>query len=422
MLDELEDVLYSETNADITILAAHHTSDTFWPQALRSKNGRSFKDMMEKVDGFVNGHLHPKNPRIDPFGKTMEYTGLALRTHTIYQLLAVDNQVISYHALDPEAPDLAVVTFPVPHRQLRVIGSQTNIAVRILAFTDKLLTFHVSGAATGTLERRREIVDDVWLYSLPISLGNGIHTIKISGDLEKEIEFAIGTKTESFSYTQTRDMNGWAVIMLIVFFAVFYAMVFTGMFLRGKWAKPFKEAHNWQKGKIDESHWLVTLLLSPIVIGRHLRKAPMHCRILVLVLTIWGFTMPIAFFGLEGYVGIMWIFSFAVAGAIVPDIVMLLEAGNYLFFICPVFLNTMSLYDFDRDWSFLVDLIIGAGMWGGGQYVWFWLGAANAADYVYLASFEFFIFPVVFVAFAVYTYAQRWMCFGPKPVQNEVLP
>jgi predicted MPP superfamily phosphohydrolase len=268
MLDELEDSLYSETDANLTLLVAHHTSDTFWPQALTSKNGRSFRDMMEKVDGFLNGHLHPKETaRVDPFGKTMEYTALAIRTHEAFQIIAFDNHVISYHVLDPNKQNLAVVTFPVPHKQLRVIGSQTEIAVRILAFTGTELEFRVSGAATGTASDRRQVGENVWLYSMPMTLTKGIHNIRISGAIEKEIEFAIGTKTDSFRYTQTRDLNGWSVILVTVLSAVFYAMAFTSMFLRGKWAKPFRDAHNWHKGKIDEPQWLVTLLLGPLVIG-----------------------------------------------------------------------------------------------------------------------------------------------------------
>jgi hypothetical protein len=425
MLNELEDVLYASTGAQFTILVAHHTSDTFWPQLSKSRNGRSFKDMMEKVDAFINGHLHPSDePRIDHFGKTVEYTGLALRTHEVYQLITFDNRRIAYHVCKTDDEDLAVVTMPVPHKEVRSIGYQTRIAVRILAFSDREMTFYssVSGEEAVPLERTRNISENVALYTRPLELEPGIYRLQISGDLQKEIEFAVRTKTESFTFPRATELNGWSLILVIVLEAVFYLLAFIGMFLHGEWAEPFKKAHNWYKGKTDESQWLISALLGPVVIGRNLRKAPNYCQIVILVLVLWGFTMPIGFFGLEGHVGIMWIFSFAVAGRIIPDVIMLLEAVTYLFLICPPFLNVLSLYDFEPDWSFIVDLLIWLGKWAAGQYFWFWFGAANAADYAYFASLEFFIFPICFIGFTIVIYAKHWMCVGAKPIQNEVLP
>jgi hypothetical protein len=352
---------------------------------------------MEKVDLWANGHLHPREkPRLDHFGGTIQFTGLATRETELYSLITFDNRAIGYHVFHPDAQNVAVLTMPVRYREMCYNLADSDIEVRVLAFTDADLVFNVflAGNPLGVLARTREVKPGVWLWSMPLSVSPGVHTLRIDGALQTEVEFAVKAETEPFSFTQPTVIRCFIAIMMMVFAGVLEILWIAGMLLPASLFAP-------------NDSWLFVTLLGPLVAGRHLANLPLYAKVALVVFALWGFCGPISFFSLEKTVGIMWVYSYVVDGTLLPEFICLLMAAVYCFFITPLFFNAFAFYENKVDLSVIGDVIIGCIQFAGGEWAWFTYGAATPSDHGWLSSFEFFIFPLVAVGLVAFVYWTR---------------
>jgi membrane protein implicated in regulation of membrane protease activity len=73
--------------------------------------------------------------------------------------------------------------------------------------------------------------------------------------------------------------------------------------------------------------------------------------------------------------------------------------------------------------AFLVDIVLALAAIAGGIALWIIFGAAIADHVMWLASFEFFIFPIIFIITVVIVYYQRWTCRRRRgPYAQELAP
>jgi hypothetical protein len=406
MLTKLESALTTRTNLQ-TILISHHPSFGYWPQSARSAHGRSFESLMDYVSLYVNGHFHPLNPTIHPFGKTIEITAPAIKRTAKYQIIAVDNRRISYHSFDINVTRPAIVTMPVPYQQSSVSFRDLESEVRIIAFTSEEMHFEVSGDVSGVLDKVSELKPKVWLYSMPIRLNAGMHKIQISGDLETEIEFAVDCEIPSYTYQSPNFINCWAVIFAFVLFALWHLTIVIGMFLGDLCPNVIQKTYEWISDGIEKMHLIVGLSCGPLVMGYGMRKLPIWAKCSVAGGLLWGILLPCGFFQIEETVAAIWICSYIVNGKVMPEMMFLIFPLAYLVLILFSFVCILALYGYEMSWVFIVDIIVALAALGGGIVVWMILGTHTANHTIWLASPEFIILPILFVLVVIVVYVRR---------------
>jgi hypothetical protein len=73
--------------------------------------------------------------------------------------------------------------------------------------------------------------------------------------------------------------------------------------------------------------------------------------------------------------------------------------------------------------SFLIDFLLAIASLADGLYIWITIGAQLADQYIWLASFEFFILPIIFIVTLIVVCYQRWTCGKrPDPYPEELAP
>jgi Icc-related predicted phosphoesterase len=393
-----------------TILLSHFPSDAFWPQDTVSQTGRLFKNLTNYVDAFLNGHFHPHTPIVQPFGATIEFVAPAIKSGSRFQIVVVDHRRISYHSFDypPAAP--AVVTMPVPYKQSRYTYRDPS-EVRVLAFEGGNGShFVVSGDVSGELEPIQEVKSGVWLYSMPISLDNGMHKITISGDIDVEIEFAVNCETPQFEYAPSMYFNCWSVIVAFTLMTFWHLVVLFGLFWSGRCVESLKLTHKWIRGSDVESKWIIAILFGPAVVGRGMRKLPLPVKALYLLMVAWGFCLPVGLFKIEDTIAAIWVFGYIVKGKVMLEFMYLLFPALFLGLVLFGWVCVLALYDYQPHWSFGIDVLVALGCLAGALSVWVLYGAGIADHTLWLASFEFFIFPIIFIVISFVLYWKRWSC------------
>jgi hypothetical protein len=346
-----------------------------------------------------------------------------LKRGTRFQILTVDHRRIAYHSFEYPVDKPAVVTMPVPYKQSRYSFRDPS-EVRVLSFNGgNESTFIVSGDVSGQLEPVQEIKNGIWLYSLPMSLESGMHKIHITGDLDIEIEFAISCETPEFEYPRITFFNCWSILILFPLATIWHLLVLYGMLWSGDFVEPLKQAHQWIRGSEGKSKWWVTILFGPAVAGRGMRKLPLLVKALLMLAVGWGFCLPVGLFTVEGTLAAIWIFGYIVKDQIMTEMLYLVFPSVYLGLILFGWVCILSLYDHQPSWSFVIDFLVAVAAWAGGLTVWVLYGAGIADHTFWLASFEFFIFPIIFIVILVVLYYERWSCKRPAdPYGEELAP
>jgi hypothetical protein len=286
-----------------------------------------------------------------------------------------------------------------------------------VAFSNDDLHFEVSGAATGVLQKTVELKPGIWLYSMPLELEAGIHKIRISGALEKEIEFAVNTVAPPFRFTPKAFINPWAVIVCFVLLAVWHLTIIVGMFGGGSCFAGIKETSDWLIGESDESHWLVAVLGGPLVLGCGMRGLPIWAKAMYLTGFIWGVCLPGGFFKIEDTVAAIWLGSYIVNGQVFGEMMYLLFPMAYLMLILFSFVCSLSIYEYTITWWIGIDILVALAGLAGGTAVWMIAGTPVADNHMWLTSFEYFVFPLVFIATVAFAYYGR---SARKPVASAL--
>jgi hypothetical protein len=377
------------------------------------------EELMENVDVFVNGHFHPVDPIIRPFGNAIEFTAPAVLRQPKYQLIVVDNRRVSYHSFDLGNEPQAIVTMPVPWQHERYTF-RDPAEIRVLSFQSNSSTFDVSGDVEGNLTFKREVKPGVYLYALETILPYGMHKIQISGDLDVEIEFAVHCDTPTYRYTPPGPLNCWAVILLLVLMIFWHLFIVYGMLWSGEFVEPLKLAHKWIRGTSGQSKWGLAVFLGPAVMGRGMRKLPLWVKVEVMLALAWGSCLPVGLFKIEDKIAGLWLFAFIVGGEVVPDLMYLMFPAAYLTLVLFSLMVVLSLYDYQPCWTFIVDFLLALAGFILGITFWIIFGQHLADHSMWLASFEFFIFPIIFFISVIIVYYQRWTCRKRPDPYTEV--
>jgi Icc-related predicted phosphoesterase len=389
LVTELEDALRSPSDAKQTILATHFPSEAILRRQMPlSASGKSLQDLVDQFDAVLSGHFHPRQACAGPFGASVEFVAPTLRSVNRYQIVAFDNRRISYHSINTDTELPAIVTMPVSFRQSRYAFPETSSEVRVLAFSNQFLTFHVTGAVTGTLNRTAEVKPGVWLYSMPMELEPGVHKIRVSGALEREIEFAVAVDSPPYEYYIDFEgvyLHPWAFVLGYVFICIFYLLVLVGMCAWGRLVLWLESA----------SHWLLFVAIGPLLIGHRLRDLGMWTRIVLAIAIVWGMALPVGVFYIEDHVAVIWPFGYLIDWKFIIDLMFPMWSLMYLGLLVQSFLILLSLCNHRFDRSFIVDFVVAGVLFAGSEVLWFLVGGKLANHRMWLCSIEFIAFPIV---------------------------
>jgi hypothetical protein len=137
---------------------------------------------------------------------------------------------------------------------------------------------------------------------MPISLAAGRHRIRIRGNLDAEIEFAVGVDPPTFAWQSIGQINLWVFDVVFVVVVVVYFFLLAVLFTFGRLIELVKLVHKWIRWSEADSHWLVVVFTSPLVIGRGMRKLPLWTKMTFVDAFAWGTAVPTGFFHIEGKV------------------------------------------------------------------------------------------------------------------------
>jgi hypothetical protein len=193
------------------------------------------------------------------------------------------------------------------------------------------------------------------------------------------------------------------VVVVVVYFFLL-AVLFTF----GRLVELVKLAHKWIRWSEADSHWLVVVFTSPLVIGRGMRKLPLWTKMAFVDAFAWGTAVPTGFFHIEGKVAAIWTFGFLADGKLVADFLYPFMSFAYLYLMLQAFLIALSVYDYKLNLSFIVDLVILVACVVCGEVVWILAGAILVNRGMWLASFTFIIFPVFFIIIVVVIYRAKF--------------
>jgi hypothetical protein len=165
------------------------------------------------------------------------------------------------------------------------------------------------------------------------------------------------------------------------------------------------------------------ILFGPAVAGRGMRKLSLPVKSLLMLAVGWGFCLPAGLFKIEDTIAAIWVFGYIVKDKMMTEMMYLIFPSAYLGLILFGWVCILALYDHQPHWSFVIDFVIALIALAGGLVIWIRFGAGIADHTLWLASFEFIIFPIIFIVVLVIVYYRRWTCKRPaEPYGEELAP
>lgn len=335
-LDELERELKRETGAIYTIVVCHYTHEFIYPISAKSKSGLNFEEMLSKynVNVLLTGHTHPKVPEAVHYGNLMEMTAIPMKHYDGFALLSIDNGRLNYEWHTPYEEQPAIVTNPVPHHLQPHNYMSKEFPIRIVSF-DKSQTknFTVSGDYSGKLSFEEYLEDGVALYSLDAKFENGVHTIEISGDLNRTITFAVNCETGPFYETHKWLFNPSLGHYLLAYFIPFYMLIAITIWYPLRFLDQLSLAIF--NDKIHGS-FLQTIIFGPFIFSNVISRMTKRIKILVTIILIWPLGIPIMFYETDGKFSTLWTWGYFVGFTHVYDAFSYLCSGIYYVGYAPV--------------------------------------------------------------------------------------
>jgi len=427
MLDKLEEVLNRPSNTSTTIVSMHFTTELVFPLNTKSTSGKTLFEILEtpqyKVAALLNGHTHPKAFEPLHIGtKMIEVTATALLRVDKFGLITVDNDRMTYSALDEKNLEPAVITCPSPAEQSKYIFPDTSFDIRVLSFSsNQSRRFVVSGDATGIMTFTREVMPGVCLYSLPATFTAGKHTITISGDIDKTIEFGVNSEVGPIVYTRTVPLIHYSGIVGFCLFFILYVISIVFMYLPDGLVPSIDEATKWVQQKSEISHWVLVCLAGPAIEGKILSKRPKWERILLTVILLWPIVLPCLFFSTDDHFSILWLYGFFVNFKHTYDVFSQLVGAVYLFTVAKLFIDMIALLEFEPSKSFIFDGVFHFIQYCIGYFFWWRYGGDIGPPCYWGISFQFVLIPLSMIGLIVYLNYKKYGSEQPQE-DNIVTP
>ena len=423
VLDALEKSLLQPTEAQYTIVTCHNPSILLHPMDKTSKTKLDLKSLLEKhnVDVFLNGHTHPSTFSYGHYGKVPELTSPPMKTQDGYSFLTIDNGRIGYHFIKTTGKfsknkKQVVITHPTPHKFQKYIYKDHTFEIRALCFSKDSEECEINAEGYGKLERKREIKNGVNLYSLNIEVDKGIHKLKITGDLEEEIEFAVDCTTGPYYERRPTLFNYFGFTVGFVLFAIFIFGVIVFIWIPKDKLTVFQETEIWIEGKLDQEkrtikndsvYWLFCFLLGPSLTGRRINNHSLWVKIVLTFLYVWSFVLPISFLKVENKVGIVWAYGYIIDGTFIFDMFSFFFTAIY-YIIFYIWMNWLSLVSFGLSLRlFIIDIILTIILLFISYCIWVILGSDYITKGFGATSFEFVFFPIIMICLTVFLFYQK---------------
>jgi len=410
MLDKLEEVLARPTQAQITVVSMHFTTELIFPLFTKSSKGNDFFGILNNpsynVFALLNGHTHPRNVEYLHIGqRVIEITGTALKEKDAFGVLAIDNGRLSYRSIVGCDSDLAILTCPAPNEQSTRVFNDNSFEIRVLSFSANLSrNFLVSGAVVGILNNTREIKPGVIMYSMNVTLPDGIHRVLITGDLYQEVEFSIRTSIGPYMQPRSVDIIHWSVILGLVMIVLYHVIVF--MFSLFESSK-FDAIADWLKEKSSEGHIVKSIVYGPCVTGRIIRDSPRWQKNSLYIILGWPLVLPCFLYSTSGKVSFLFLYGYMVNWKFMYDIFAQLIGSVYYMTIALIFSFMIYRLRFPVDKWIWIDFCIIFSLYASCYYFWYNYGADIGSPYYWLFSFQYAVIPlislVIFIAQIAYS-------------------
>ncbi|KAK8891655.1 Transmembrane protein 62 [Tritrichomonas musculus] len=314
ILDFVEKELDKHKNAQKPVIVACHYPMYFWLRTALSSQNKKFIDIIRDSNAaiFISGHIHPSVSVFEHHNGFLEVAAADIGEHSSYSLCVFDNSRVSFHTFrDLQFPKV-ILTHPIPVRQTsnRNVFDETNTAIRLLVFGNNSLNIKVRGAVEGTLKYQREIRPNVYLYSIPISLDTGYHTIEFYGDWDYSCDFYVGNQIQSFKERRYGSTNlfGTAIIYSIIFAIIIFFILYPGRLITD-----------------SLFHSCIGVPCFDAFFGffsirQRIRYLPMWLRIELFLSFLAPLVLPISFVDDEGHYGILCLYGYSFDWTFVYDI------------------------------------------------------------------------------------------------------
>jgi len=197
LLDTLEKELIKTHNSDYTILTSHFPYQCFYNS--KSTEKRTILDILthsgSQIAAYLVGHFHMPNFYASHLNSTVQIIGSTTAISGNIGVLSIDGSIMSYNIVDPSSKVPFIVTNPP---KIRLFNPNTgfnngSFRVRVIVFSTKIqhINATIDKHACGELKVDL-IMNNSIVYSLPLNLSNGIHSLQLSGAISHKQDFFIG--------------------------------------------------------------------------------------------------------------------------------------------------------------------------------------------------------------------------------------
>ena len=294
--------------------------------------------------------------------------------------------------------------------------------------SSKTKTFHVSGDYKGDLVFKKYLDVDgteggsVALYGLPgdtlAHFDAGTHTIKITGDAEEEVTFAINCETGPFKETHSIDVNPATGPTGTALYFLFFIVLLVFAWLPFE-IEIFKKQADFILGETEDgANWILLTLAGPVCYGTVLHRLPIWFKIAFTVLYVRPIILPIMIYQTEGKPSMLWMWGYISNSTQRFDIFsMLVGAIYYLGVVSGSFFFGSSYQTLTKNgWSFfyIIDYVVifvclVVMYW----FVWNYVADIGWKSY-WGGSFCFIIFPIIMILLYIADFL-----FGIKNTHTE---
>jgi hypothetical protein len=296
MLDAVEDVI---NKAGPCTVIVHYPVDHHW--WVRSTSGRTFAEIMESpnINVIFSGHFHPTEPMVIHHGQGgVEYVGSGAYQHSRFGVVTIDNGRFVYNTIKfTDVPVKFLIIHPIPLEQVSSHQSfnAMDTEIRVLVYLSPTLTIKCSGSVKGTLKYARTLKNGAHLYSLPIGLSQGNHSITLTCTEKNWTEtrkFVIAATFKGFPERTPCSQRAFLAIKLcgIPLFLVLLWILWPCPGLESK------ATERWICGESRESHWFACIFLGPNCTRTRILALPKSVRLVLFGSLLWPVFLPLHFF------------------------------------------------------------------------------------------------------------------------------
>ncbi|OHT09845.1 Ser/Thr protein phosphatase [Tritrichomonas foetus] len=359
ILDFTQKELEKHKNAKKPIIVACHYPMHFWLNTAVSSTKKTFIEIIKESNAsiYLSGHIHPRNSVFQHHDGFLEVAASDVQEHSSFCICTFDNGRVSFHTFKKAEEAKIIMTHPVPVRHIsnRNVFNERDTSIRLLVFGNKSLNIKVRGAAEDEVKYQREIKPDVYLYSLPISLDSGYHTIEFYGDYENEIDFFVGSKMASFTETRYGSVNlfGTGIVYCIIFtIMILFILLPVNLTL-----------DNFVDSCIFANGFCFYTFGGFLTVRSRIQTLPKWLRIELFLAFLAPLFLPISLIEDEGHIGFNCLYGFYFEGTFVYDIWGQLICGVYELLVVlasALFASGMAI---SQPWHsiFILDACVGFG-------------------------------------------------------------